>query len=334
MEFISLSFANAREAFELLEKDRLPSDIHYRIRSAEELTKLVLTPLTPDDRVFAYMEKEKRGLIAGFYDHKLQKFFLTLLFVLPSFRKMGVGEGLLTKLQESIDQFAIEQKLALPDLEISFYNPLNLPWYLPHEPSMYHQNAQGVLLGSEAHLFFKNQGFRDFSYQNTYGLFFDEFILKEDRLAPYRKRLLEGGYELGFYDPNIHHGFLTMVDDLHNEIWSRQLPEELSLPRQNRPIVIIHQKGEVKGFAGPVVVEESGRAWLLGVAVHPSARRVGAATLLFNEMCQAFKEAGAAYMTFFTGEDNPARNIYEGAGFKIRASFACMRRRRESFASV
>ena len=35
---------------------------------------------------------------------------------------------------------------------------------------------------------------------------------------------------------------------------------------------------------------------------------------------------GAGFMTLFTGETNPARNIYEAAGFSIVRSWTDMRR--------
>ena len=118
-----------------------------------------------------------------------------------------------------------------------------------------------------------------------------------------------------------------LLKDLDNEIWSRQIPEELSREGGPRLFPIIEDaQHHVRGFAGPIVVEPDGRCWFLGVAVSSSCRRSGAATLLFNRMVQCFKEAGASYLTLFTGEQNPARRIYERAGMKIVTSYACMRK--------
>ena len=47
---------------------------------------------------------------------------------------------------------------------------------------------------------------------------------------------------------------------------------------------------------------------------------------MFASLCIGLKEIGAQFMTLFTGENNPARNIYEAAGFKIVKSFADMRK--------
>jgi len=39
----------------------------------------------------------------------------------------------------------------------------------------------------------------------------------------------------------------------------------------------------------------------------------------------SLKDLGAEFMTLFTGETNPARNIYETAGFKIVKTWADMK---------
>ena len=117
-----------------------------------------------------------------------------------------------------------------------------------------------------------------------------------------------------------------VVDDLNNAIWNWQIPEEMNRPSGPRPMLIVNDHGQCGGFAGPIVVEPDGRCWILGVAVHSRYRGHGAATILFNRMCQAFKEAGAKYLTLFTDEKNLARNIFESAGMKIVYSWADMRR--------
>ncbi|TVR54608.1 MAG: GNAT family N-acetyltransferase, partial [Spirochaetaceae bacterium] len=42
--------------------------------------------------------------------------------------------------------------------------------------------------------------------------------------------------------------------------------------------------------------------------------------------CMGLKQIGAEFMSLFTGEANPARNIYEAAGFKIVRTWANMRK--------
>ena len=48
--------------------------------------------------------------------------------------------------------------------------------------------------------------------------------------------------------------------------------------------------------------------------------------MLFSELCFGLRELGAGYMTLFTGENNPARRIYETAGFIIVKSWANMKK--------
>ena len=87
------------------------------------------------------------------------------------------------------------------------------------------------------------------------------------------------------------------------------------------PDNIAHQL-HIVGAPGPIVPDAHGRGFFLGIAIHSQYRGYGAATVLFNHLCLEFRRAGAQYMTLFTAEDNPARHIYERAGFKIHASWA------------
>ncbi|HIX29130.1 MAG TPA: GNAT family N-acetyltransferase, partial [Candidatus Blautia stercoravium] len=82
----------------------------------------------------------------------------------------------------------------------------------------------------------------------------------------------------------------------------------------------------VCGFTGPLDVEKKGRGYFAGIAVDESVRGKGVAKILFCELCMGLKEQGASFKTLFTGEKNPARNIYEAAGFQIVKSWANMRK--------
>ena len=72
--------------------------------------------------------------------------------------------------------------------------------------------------------------------------------------------------------------------------------------------------------------EPSGRAHFDGIATDPNVRGVGLGKALFCTLCQYSKEHGSKFMTFFTGLDNLARNIYLYAGFKIVQTFAIMKK--------
>ena len=84
--------------------------------------------------------------------------------------------------------------------------------------------------------------------------------------------------------------------------------------------------GLVIGFSGPLKVQKSMRGYFTGIGIHSEYRGYGAGSVLFSALCKHLKDLGAHYMTLFTGENNPARHIYEREGFQIVRSWADMRK--------
>lgn len=292
-----------------------------------EFEALFLQAPKKDDHVFAFYAPQQQGFILGLFDSGVQKFFLTMLQVEPAYRRKGVGRALLKALEQEMLAFAQEKGVPMQELEISYFNPVNITWLLPDTNGHRHPNAPGVRLGSPAHLFFKNMGFRDFSYQNSYHLELAHYEWPEEKLIPYQQKMDQAGFTVEFYDKNKHHGMQDLVDDLNNDLWNWQIPAEMNREGGPRPMLIVSDHGKVGGFAGPIVPDAYGRGYFLGLAIHSKCRGCGAASILFNRLCLEFKRAGARYMTLFTAEDNPARSTYEKAGFKIHASWADMKRR-------
>ncbi|MBO4888291.1 MAG: GNAT family N-acetyltransferase [Firmicutes bacterium] len=320
-----LESRNADRALALYNQSIRHGEQNLKILTKQEFSDLFLTP-SKDNLTFASYTDDENGFIIGTYDGGIDRFFLTMLVVDPAFRRKGYGSHLVGHLQYQMDELSGKLCHKLPPMEISYFDPVNIRWILPGTNGHTHQNSQGVKLGSPAHLFFKNLGFRDFSTQNTYHLLLSDYIWSKKRLEIYEERAAKAGFSVELYDPEKHTGMQDVVDDLNNDLWNWQIPQEMNRPEGPRPIVIVNDHGRIGGFAGPIVVENDGRCWLLGVAVHSRCRGSGCATLLFNRMCQEFKEAGSVYLTLFTGEDNPARKIYESAGMKILYSWATMRR--------
>ena len=87
--------------------------------------------------------------------------------------------------------------------------------------------------------------------------------------------------------------------------------------------IAVHN-GKAVGFTGPIHVQESGRGYFAGIGVHSEYRKYGLGKALFSTLCKSLKEIGAGYMTLFTGETNPARYIYQSAGFKIVKTWSDM----------
>lgn len=328
MSYQRLDERKAGEALRLFNEATLRGEQYYRPLDESGFVSLLLTPVKQGDEVFAFCEIENEvmnGFIIGHFDSGIKRYFLTMIEVEPSMRRKGIGRGLLNCLQEQMEQDSFERGLKL-EMEVSYFNPVMLSWDLPETDHHFHNNAQGVLLGSPAHLFLKNNGFRDFDCQNSYHQCFADYKWPEEAMAVYEKRMVDRGLTIEFYDPARHTDFDDLVKDLNNDLWNWQIPAELARKGGPRPMLIVNDHGRVGGFAGPIVVEPSGRAWLLGLAVHSRCRGCGCASVLFNRMCEEFRLAGAEYMTFFTAEGNFARNIYEGAGFRIHASWANARR--------
>jgi ribosomal protein S18 acetylase RimI-like enzyme len=140
------------------------------------------------------------------------------------------------------------------------------------------------------------------------------------------KQLEENELHITTYQPDLHQGFDELFDNLASEDWRTRITDNIKRPDGGDPVLILEHKGKICGFTGPLAVQESGRGYFAGIGVHSDYRGHGAGKAMFASLCIGLKEIGARYMTLFTGENNPARNIYEAAGFKIVRSFADMRK--------
>ncbi|HCA34557.1 MAG TPA: hypothetical protein DEP00_05780 [Lachnospiraceae bacterium] len=318
---------NADVACAIYNENTLQGEQYYQILTRDQFTGLFLTPSKEGDRIFAAYGPQMTGFVIGHFDSVLKRYFLTMIGVRRPYRRQGIGTMLLNWLQQEVNKDAEREGLGMPSLEISYCDPAEITWVLPGTPGHIHPNAPGVLLGSPAHLFFKNRGFLDFAYQNSYHLDLKSYQWPQEKMKPYLEKMAARGYTIEFYDPAKHKDMQGLVDDLNNDLWNTQIPVEMNRPGGPRPTLIVNDHGRVGGFAGPIVVEDSGRGWLLGLLIHSRCRKAGCATVLFNRMCEEFRKAGAQYMTIFTTENNPARAIYESAGFSIHASWADMRRK-------
>ena len=87
--------------------------------------------------------------------------------------------------------------------------------------------------------------------------------------------------------------------------FSRNLSDLFNLDLRVQPFHIFHDKET-------------------GLFPECGCRGNGAGKVLFGRLCTGLRDLGAKYMTLFTGETNPARNIYEAQGFKIVRTWADM----------
>lgn len=281
------------------------------VAPVEGVTKIALTAQEAGKMVGLALATRKAGAAIG---------YVTFILVEPSHRRRGVGTALLNAAEQALKA----QGEGLTQIEARFFNPVTLEWVVPGTPRHDHPNSPGVDVAGPGYLFLKNNGYRDVDYENSYYLRLSDFRY----LPAIEKRLAElkaEGVEITYYDKAKHRGLEELMDDLESEDWRQRVLGNEAQPNP-LPLLIVAAGDKVAGFAGPLDVQPSGRGYFAGIGVHSAFRQRGAGKALFSGLCMGLKEKGAAFMTLFTGEANPARNIYESAGFKIVRSWAGMRK--------
>ncbi len=281
----------------------------------------ILAWFTGEDRVAfgAYAHGRLVGIAAGSVVAERKAGFLSYVCVAPDCRHAGLATNLCDALEAELASRPEVEKL-----EAVFYNPVQLPWYIPNGSGDWHPCLPGVDKASALYLFLKNRGWRDYAYQNCYYRRMSDYTDKPT-IAATRERLLSEGIELTLYDPDKHHGLPELFDNINNPGWKAHVLAHLDLP-----IVVavdVNADGLVVGYTGPLSVSGTpGRGNFCGIGVRTEYRGRGIGKPVFCEMCARHRDGGADFMSLYTGEDNPARNIYESAGFRIVRSFADMRK--------
>ncbi|CAM3860414.1 GNAT family N-acetyltransferase [Cohnella lubricantis] len=225
--------------------------------------------------------------------------------------------GLLLRALE--DRF---RHLGKKQADVLFFNPMQLPWYIPDTPRHEHNNAPGVPVGSALHAFLLRSGYIQRATQQAMYLNLADFIYPDDIRAREAKAA-EQGYEVSLFDPSRHRGLTEMLAGLGNPLWEEEIS---ACAADGRPFVLASKDGAAAGFAGPVIRQPNGRGYFAGIGVHPDHEGHGLGTVLFFRLCKAFLEIGTDYMSLYTGSTNPALRIYERAGFRPVTTFATMRK--------
>jgi ribosomal protein S18 acetylase RimI-like enzyme len=258
------------------------------------------------------------GFASGCVKHGSGIGYITFLLVDPSVRRKGLAREMLAVLEKELA--AVED---IEKYQIYFFNPVALTWIVPGTDGHDHPNAPGIDVASDAYIFFKNMGYLDVVYQNSFYLPLENYTLPAD----IQKRidgLAEHDLSICFYDKAKHYGLEELFDDLGNEGWREEIIGMVNRPDGGDPVLIAEHNGKAVGFTGPIRAQESGRGYFAGIGVHSEYRKYGLGKALFSMLCKCEKETGARYMTLFTGETNPARYIYTSAGFKIVKTWSDM----------
>lgn len=327
MEIIRLKETSPewKKAWELYTEAAARGEILYAAMDPDTFRDS-LSCRTEGIRTVNLLEKDGHAFASGCLDKNSGKLFVTMVLVEEKRRRQGKGKEILSVLEH-----LLEEEKECPDtktiFELSFFNPVTLTWEVPGLHGVTHPNAPGVDVGGMAYLFFKNCGYREFALQNSYYLNLKDFAYPE-RIRERKDGLAQEGVTFQTYDRRHHQGMETMLQEFGNPIWEREISKEPDPGHGGRPILVPVQGGQVLGFTGPLSVEPGGRGYFAGIAVSAGARGKGLGKLLFYELCRGLQGQGASYMTLFTGENNPARNIYEEAGFRIVRSWSDMRKQK------
>lgn len=206
--------------------------------------------------------------------------------------------------------------------EVLFFNPMMLPWYIPETPGHEHNNAPGVFTGSYFHKSLLENSFIERARECAMYLDLSEFRIPESIVEKETKANITG-YEVALFDSSRHHGIEEMLQGFDNILWQKEISE---CTKKQISVVVAAYKGKAVGFAGPVIRQATGRGYFAGIGVHPAHEGHGLGSILFFRLCEAFISVGAEYMSLYTGNQNPAINIYLKAGFKTVKEFAVMRK--------
>ena len=278
----------------------------YRGFPADEFDALFREPA--DDFAKVSLVATDRDRVVGFANGTVRpgadRAYVTAVMVARERRHRRVGTRLVAELERALA--AAPGAGAVERYEVVFFNPITLTWLIPGTDGHDHPNSPGVDVHGDGYVFLKNRGYRDFAYQNSYYLPLAEYVPPAN-IDEIRRRLSDAGLRICRYEPERHTG-LDAADG------------------SAEPVLIVEDGNRACGFTGPLHVQPSGRGYFAGIGVHSDYRGRGAAKALFSGLCTELKGMGADFMSLFTGETNPARNIYEAAGFRIVRCWADMRK--------
>ncbi len=302
-------------------------EFYNRVRTTSE-GGLCLRPITEetaawwffgnDRATFAAVEGDRIvGLASGVYLPERKTGYLSYLCVAPEHRGQGIAQALMQELETAL--FAFE---GCEKLDVVFYNPVMLPWYVAEDGGDYHPCVPGVDVSSGLFGFLGHRGWNEFVRQNAYYRPLKDYR-DPPRMAEVRARLLTEGIEVTLYDAEKHHGLAELFDNIGNPGWKAQV-----MANTDKPIVVAvdhNADGLVVAYTGPLSITE-GRGNFCGIGTCKEYRGRGIGKVVFCEMCTRHAQNGGEFMSLYTGTNNPARNIYEAAGFEIVRSFANMRK--------
>lgn len=297
--------------------------LHKKISKQEFAEKIFTYNSHLEPVVLAGSQGE--GFVCGCADRMQKKRFITMIIVNKAMRQKGLGTVLIKAMEKELsdDRFRFGCSGSIT-VELSFFNPAAFEWTIPGYNAS-HPNVPGVDPDSQAYALLERLGYKTFAVQNSYFLFMETYVL-DPGIVKKKKELEAQGITFEIYNKNIHKGMEAVLKELDNPLWEQEILSEAPVSEGGRPILVPVSDGHVQGFTGPMEVAFDGRGYFAGIGIGAELRGKGVAKVLFCELCTALKAMGASFMTLFTGENNPARNIYEAAGFTVVRTWADMRK--------
>lgn len=269
----------------------------------------------------AYLNDSLIGFSSGVFIYEKAKAYITTVVVKKEYRRQGFGGELLREVESEILH---QSNQKVKTIDLIFYNPVNLEWVIPGTDNHQHPGAPGVDNKSLSHIFYLANGYKDYVYQYAYYQSIDNYEFSEKTFLS-QEMLKEQNISIEYYDSNKHTGFNELFTNLKNPGWKQAIDNNLS-KEEPYPILIVQRDNQILGFTGPVYKQDNDRGYFAGIGVHSSLRGMGVGSVLFSSLCKSLKQLGATYMSFFTGENNPARKLYEREGFKVVRTFTTLRK--------
>ncbi len=212
------------------------------------------------------------------------------------------------------------RKLGKTESAVTFFNPIRLPWVIPGTQGHQHNNMPGIATDLPLFRQMLDAGYREAAREWAMHLDLAGWT-SPPWVRDKARAMAQKGLTVDFYRPGVHTHLQEMADSLGNPQWSAEIP---AAGAEGLPLLVALSDNRCAGFAGPIYPEPTGRGYFAGIGIDPRFQRLGLGTVLFFRLVQAEQAAGAGYMSLFTGANNPAKSIYQSAGFSHCRSFGVM----------
>lgn len=292
--------------------------------TAESFTQKILNNNFYDNNLSIVLIEDNQiiGYGLAMYKDKLEDTpgFIPMITVHKDYQRKGLGTLILKELENRLKEFANKKFVR----EI-FLSPVNLSWHIPQRGISDHPGIPAIPFNSPIYFLLVNNGYIiNGQQQDAYYQDIQKYELPEKIVKINQKNESEG-YYITYYDESKHYGFEELFKALNHVSWHDAVKNNLAKEEPN-PMLVIVKDNKILGWTGPLFKEASGRGYFAGIGVHPECQGRGLGKSLFAELILRSQHNGSTFMSLFTGAENPARNIYLDAGFKIVQSFAVLRK--------